>query len=99
LGDQSFFVDISGVDRTNFRTGGVVTMHTGPWKESSFDVRILPFDVRDQLDPVNRAAFGRFHWSDDRNIVLCLASNDTCLTSGALVEVDDHAPTMHWAPP
>jgi hypothetical protein len=48
-------------------------------------MRIFPLDIRDQFDPVDGAAFRRLLRSDDSNIILRMAGNDTSLASRALI--------------
>jgi hypothetical protein len=56
--DQSLFIGIGSAHRTNLNTGRVLAMHTGPWKESGFDMGIFAFDIGKELNPVNGAALG-----------------------------------------
>jgi hypothetical protein len=55
LGDQPLLVDIGGINRADFGAGRMITMHAGSWKKSCLDVRIFPFNIGDQLDPVDGA--------------------------------------------
>jgi hypothetical protein len=57
LCDESFFVDISGIDRAYLGAGRMITMHTGSGKKSRLNMRIFSFDIRNQFDPVDGATF------------------------------------------
>jgi hypothetical protein len=92
LGNQSLFVDIGGIDRTDLGARGIVTVHTGSREEPGFDSGILPFNVRDQFDPVDGSTLPRFLRADDGDIVFRLTGDDAGLAGGASVQVDDHAP-------
>ena len=71
---------------------GIVTVHAGSREEPGFDTGILPFNVRDQFDPVDGSTLFRFLGADDGNIVFRLTGDDTGLAGRASVQVDDHAP-------
>jgi hypothetical protein len=58
-------------------------------------MRIFPFDIGDQFDPVDGATLRRFFWSDDRNIIFRLASDHAGLTRGAFIQVNHHSPSAH----
>jgi len=92
LGNQPLFVDIGGINRTNLSARGIVTVHAGPREEPGFDTGILPFNIRDQFDPVDGSTLRRFLGADDGNVVFGLTGDDTRLAGGASVQVDDHAP-------
>src|SRR4030043_1132294 len=53
---QPFFIHIGGPHGTDLDTGGVFTVHAGPWNDPGFEVRILSFDVRKKLHPVDGTA-------------------------------------------
>jgi hypothetical protein len=96
---QSLFVNIGSVDRTDFGARWIIAMHTGSWEKPGFDMGKFPFNIRDEFNPVDGAAFGRFFWSDDGDIVFRLAGDDTGLTSAALVQINYHSPSRHVLPP
>jgi hypothetical protein len=79
LGNQPLLVDIGGIDRTDLGTRGIVTVHAGSREEPGFDTGILPFNVRDQFDPVDGSTLCRFVGADDGNIVFRLTGDDTGL--------------------
>ena len=54
---EAFFVFVSGIDGAYLGTRRMITMHTGPGKESRFNMGIFSLDIRDQFDPVDGAAF------------------------------------------
>jgi hypothetical protein len=56
LGNQPFLVDVGGINGADLGTGRIITMHAGSRKESSFDMRVLSFNKRNQFDPMNGAA-------------------------------------------
>jgi hypothetical protein len=85
LGHESFFVDVRRIDRADLRAGRIVAMHARSWKKPAFDMRILPFDIRDQFNPVDGTTLGGLLRPDDRRIVFCLAGNHARLTGGAFV--------------
>jgi hypothetical protein len=85
LCDESFFVDISGIDRAYLGAGRMITMHTGSGKEPGFDMGVFPFDVGNEFDPVDRTTLCGLFRSDQGNIILSMAGNDTSLASRAFV--------------
>jgi hypothetical protein len=85
LSDKPLIIDIRRIDGADLGTGGVITMHAGPWKEPRFDMGILSLNVRDQFNPMDGATLGRFVRSDDGDIVFRLTSDHTGLTSGTSI--------------
>ncbi len=56
LGNESLWVEIRRINRADLGAGRIITMHAGPWKEPSFDIRILSFNIGDQFHPMNGTA-------------------------------------------
>jgi hypothetical protein len=70
-------------------------MHTGSWEKSGFDMGEFPFDIRNELDPVDGTAFGCFFWSDDGHIVFRLAGYGAGLAGSAFIQINHHSPSSH----
>jgi hypothetical protein len=85
LGDQSFLGDIGRINRADLGAGRVITLHARSWKQSCFDVRIFPFDIGDQVDPMDRAALCSLLGSNNGHVILRLACNHASLACRALV--------------
>jgi hypothetical protein len=98
LCNQTLFIDISGIDRTDFRARGMIAVHARPWKQSGFDVRIFSLNIGDQFDPVDGTAFCGFFRPDDWDIIFRLTSHDTGCASRASIQIDHHSPSMHHSP-
>jgi hypothetical protein len=95
LGHQPFFVFISCVDRADLGAGRVIAMHTRSGKKPRFEMRVFPFDIGDQFNPVDRSAVGGLFGSNERNIIFRMAGHHTRLASGTFVQINDHSPTRH----
>jgi hypothetical protein len=85
LGDQSLWIKVGGKHRTDFRARRIVTMHARPWKKPGFDMRVLSFDIGDQLDPMNGTTLRRLPRTYYWDIILGLAGNHASLTGGAFI--------------
>jgi hypothetical protein len=85
LSHKPFFIDVSGIDRTDFSAGGIVAMHARAWKKPRFNMRIFSLNIRYEFDPVNRSALSRLLWPDNRYVVLGLAGNHASLAGRAFV--------------
>jgi len=96
---QPFLILIGGAHWADLYTGWMFTMHTWSWKEPCFDVRVLPFNIWEEFNPMDGAALCRFLGTDDRNIVFCMAGYHTSLTSRAFIKVDHHSPLIQKTPP
>ncbi len=85
LPHQSLFIDVGRVDRANLGARRIIAMHARTGKKSGFNMRVLSFNIRDQLDPMNRAAFRCLLWPNDRHVVFRLAGDHTSLAGSAFV--------------
>src|SRR4030067_367035 len=62
LSDQTFFVFIGRSHRTDFDTGGILTMHTGSGDEPRSESRIFSFYDRQYGHPRNDPVFFLRFW-------------------------------------
>ena len=85
LTHESFFVDVSSIDRADLGARRIITMHARSWKKPGLDMRILPLDIGDQFDPVNGTTLGGLLRFNDCHVVLCLAGDHASLAGGAFV--------------
>jgi len=82
---ESLFIFVGGVDRAHLGARGVIAMHAWSGKQSRLDTRIFPLDIRNQLHPINGAPLCGLFGSNDPQIVFCMASHDTGLTSRTFI--------------
>src|SRR5947207_3373156 len=73
-------------------SGIAVLAHYGP--ELHADIGKVAFVVALDSNPGNRAAASRLLGACDSDVVLGPARRDTCLASGAPVQIHGHSPSM-----
>jgi hypothetical protein len=85
---------VGGENRTNWLTGSVFTMLTQDGNESGFNVREFTFPVTFNTDPFVGPSLLEIILGVDGDVVLCLTSDNTGLTTGTPVQVYYHSPFM-----
>ena len=82
---DSFLVNVSSVDGTDFGAGRFITLHTGHRDEAHLHVGITSFDLMNEIHPeFCPSQFGLF-LSCKGDIILLAASHHTSLTACAFV--------------
>jgi hypothetical protein len=92
LGIQPLRSMVRGIHGTHRFTGGLITLLAQDRKKFGFNIRILPFPIPLNADPVDGSPQGSFLLSGNTNIIFRMTGHDTSLASGAPVQVDDHFP-------
>ena len=94
LNVQAFAVVIGGEYRTHRFARCIFAVLAHDRNEPRLDVRELAFPVTLHADPRHGARALKPVLKVQRDVVLGLTGQYTCLTPGALVDIDDHAPAV-----
>ena len=91
---DSFRVNVSSVDGTDFGAGRFITLHTGHRDEAHLRVGITSFDLMNEIHPeFCPSQFGLF-LSCKGDIILLTASHHTSLTACAFIQINHHSPAV-----
>jgi hypothetical protein len=94
---KTFVIVVGGVDRANRLAGSVFTVLTQDGDESCFNVGKFTFPVTFNTDPLVGTSLLEIILGVDGDVVLCLTSDNTGLTTGTPVQIYYHSPFMFWS--
>ena len=88
---------IRRVHRTDRLAGRIVAMLAEHGHESRPDIRILPFPITFDSDPIDRPPLCRFVFPGNADVIFRMAGHDAGLAAGTAIEIDHHFPFMRFA--
>ena len=95
LRHNSFRILVRRCNRTDRRTRGFITMHTGDGSEMHLYIGISSLHLRDEIHPeFSPPQFGLL-LSYKGDVILLPAGHHTGLTACASVQIDHHSPSVH----